>query len=309
MGGNEKVAFKSRREMLFVYAVKDSNPNGDPLNSNHPRYDEETGQVLVSDVRIKRTVRDQWMRDGHLVFVSGEPKTLNDRFGELKEITKKETGKEVMAECIDTRLFGVTFALGKESFSWTGPVQFRWGRSLHSATVDFVQGTSAFATEGRGGEEKQQRSFRNEYKVPFALIGVYGIANQFASETTGATDEDLDALRTALWLGTENLITRSKNEHTSVLSLEIIYKPDFLGKIGSLDEKVYLVNKEGQRISSDEGRAIRSISDVALNILPLVDALAEVSDQVDQIVVKRNTGLVISGMDQLMDLGLNVVEG
>jgi len=45
-----------------VYSVKDANPNGDPLNANHPRYDEETGQVLVSDVRIKRTIRDEFMR-------------------------------------------------------------------------------------------------------------------------------------------------------------------------------------------------------------------------------------------------------
>jgi len=42
--------------------VKDDKSNGDPLNANHPRYDEETGQVLVSDVRIKRTIRDEFMR-------------------------------------------------------------------------------------------------------------------------------------------------------------------------------------------------------------------------------------------------------
>ena len=51
-----------------------------------------------------------------------------------------------MQECLDVRLFGVTFALGKEAFAWTGPVQFKWGRSLHSASFEFIQGTAAFAT-------------------------------------------------------------------------------------------------------------------------------------------------------------------
>ena len=64
--------FNGRKELLFVYSVKDANPNGDPLNANHPRYDEDTGQVLVSDVRIKRTVRDELLRIGEDVFIVGE---------------------------------------------------------------------------------------------------------------------------------------------------------------------------------------------------------------------------------------------
>ncbi|TYO92775.1 type I-B CRISPR-associated protein Cas7/Csh2 [Desulfallas thermosapovorans] len=302
------MSFTSRREMLFVYVVRDANPNGDPLNSNHPRYDEETEQVLVSDVRIKRTVRDQWLRDNKLVFVDGEPKTLKDRFAELKEKTKKNTGREVMAECLDTRLFGVTFALGKEAFSWTGPVQFKWGRSLHAVTVDFVQGTSAFATDGKKGEDKQQRSFRNEYKVPFAMISVYGIANQFASERTGASDEDLDALRGALWQGTENLITRSKNEHMPVFYLEIIYKPGFAGKIGSLDEKITLLDAQGALLSRDTGRALRSVSQCKLNINPLLGSLETFSPHIERVIVKRNNDLVVAGLEELRNMGLDIAE-
>ena len=86
--------FGQRRELLFVYSVKDANPNGDPLNANHPRYDEDTGQILVSDVRVKRTVRDQWLREGKDVFVDGEVKTLKQRVEELKiklNLRKKNT--------------------------------------------------------------------------------------------------------------------------------------------------------------------------------------------------------------------------
>ena len=58
------MSFNRRRELLFLYTVKDANPNGDPLNANHPRFDAETSQILVSDVRIKRTIRDEWLREG-----------------------------------------------------------------------------------------------------------------------------------------------------------------------------------------------------------------------------------------------------
>ena len=57
------MSFNRRRELLFVYC-KRCQSNGDPLNANHPRFDAETSQILVSDVRIKRTIRDEWLREG-----------------------------------------------------------------------------------------------------------------------------------------------------------------------------------------------------------------------------------------------------
>ena len=156
-------------------------------------------------LRIKRTIRDQWLREGLNVFVDGAAKTLKTRIDELKSALKVKTGKEALQQCIDTKLFGVTFAHGSEAFSWTGPVQFKWGRSLHQAKAELIQGTAAFATR----DESEQRSFRNEYIVPFVLLGVYGIANQHASVETGATDADVDKIADGLWTGTVNLITRS----------------------------------------------------------------------------------------------------
>jgi CRISPR-associated protein Csh2 len=235
------MSFNKRREYLFIYTVKDANPNGDPLDANHPRFDEESGQIMVSDVRIKRTIRDQWLREGENVFVDGEAKTLNSRVDELKKEFDVKTGRDALAQCIDTRLFGVTFALNKESFSWTGPVQFKWGRSLHKAESKLIQGTAAFATK----EGSEQRSFRNEYIVPFATIAVYGIANQYASRQTGATDDDLNSLSNALWGGTINLITRSKIGHAPKMLLEIAYIPGFEKMYygANLDQKGALVQR------------------------------------------------------------------
>lgn len=295
------MAFNKRREYLFLYTVKDANPNGDPLNENHPRYDGDTGQAMASDVRVKRTTRDEWVREEELVLVDGKPKSLKTRFEELKEITKKTDAREILQECLDVRLFGVTFALGKEAFSWTGPVQFKWARSLHSASFEFIQGTSAFATEGRTGD-KQQRSFRNEYLVPFALMSVYAIANQHASLETGAEDSDLQKMVDGLWQGTDNLITRSKNEHKARLLLEITYKEGFNGKIGSLDEKVQLLDREGKEMSREKQKALRSLHEVALDIKPLLSAIQLKKDNIEAIRLIQDGEVAILQEKELKDL-------
>ena len=90
------MSFTQRREYLFLYTVKDANPNGNPLEENHPRYDEDTRQAMASDVRIKRTIRDQWIRKGYKVFIDGEAKSLNTRFEELKKDLGKNDAKEVL---------------------------------------------------------------------------------------------------------------------------------------------------------------------------------------------------------------------
>lgn len=291
------MAFAGRREFFFAYTVTDANPNGDPLNANHPRYDEDTEQILVSDVRVKRTVRDQWLREGKAVFVDGETNTLKDRVETLRKAFDVKKGEEALGHCIDTRLFGVTFALGtenkkkKEAFSWTGPVQFKWGRSLHRAKVETVQGTAAFATKETSG----QRSFRSEYRVPFCLIGVYGIANQHPSATTGATEEDLDALVEALWKGTANLITRSKMEHRPRLLLEIRYRNGFDGAIGSLDEKVRLVRRDGSVLSEEEQRMLRTLGGVALDMAGIAERLAALQGSVAAVRLLRDADLVPTG--------------
>ncbi len=294
---------KSRKELLFVYSVKDANPNGDPLNANHPRYDEETGQVLVSDVRIKRTIRDEFMRmkknedEYEEVFIDGLPKTMKNRYEELKsKYTDKKAAQEILKECIDARLFGVTFALGeKETFAWTGPVQFKWGRSLHKAKVEFIQGTGAFVTN-EGGE---QRTIRNEYIVPFALIATYAIGNQYASVRTGASDDDFDKLVEALWNGTNNLITRSKTEHRSRMLLVIDYVEGFNGLIGSLDERIRLVKKDGSELNEDEQLALRNITEVSIDLCEVSKKLETLSDKIEKIKVIKDPDLEILGLDYL----------
>lgn len=67
---------KNRTEMLFLYDIENANPNGDPNDENKPRLDEETGKNIVTDVRLKRTIRDYLLERGHEILV--QEKIYND---------------------------------------------------------------------------------------------------------------------------------------------------------------------------------------------------------------------------------------
>lgn len=296
------MAFKNRREILFVYSVRDANPNGDPLNGNSPRMDEETGRILVSDVRVKRTIRDQWMREGKTVFVDGEAETPQNRLKAIMDSLKVSTVEETLRACIDARLFGVVCPIKNKkdksnkkddkeengdnaggSLSWCGPVQFKWGRSLHKAKENFVQGTAAFASQ----EGKDQRSWRNEYIVPFCAIGIYGVANQYASERTGATEDDLASLLEALWKGTQNLISRSKVGHEPLFLMEVKYKDGFDGCTGLMDRMVRVVREDGTPLGDDEELRLRSLDGMALDLSCLSERLCLKSDFVESLKIVR----------------------
>jgi len=297
------MSFKKRRELLFVYSVRDANPNGDPLVGNHPRYDEKSEQVLVSGDRIKRTIRDQLMREGYPVFIDGEPKTLRSRAQEIKELFNAEAiDKDLLRKCIDIRLFGTLYALKADkqendigTFAWEGPVQWLWGRSLHKADVKEVMGTAAFANE----DSKEQRSFRHEYIVHFALIACYGVANQYSAEKTHATAEDLDIHYDAVWTGHENLLTKSKMGHKPRFLLEVTYKEGYKGLIGLMDEQIMLKKYDGNLLTDEEQLALRSLNEVILDINPLAGAIIDRADYIDRIRIRKDKALKLQGLEKI----------
>ena len=172
----------NRSELLFLYDIVDANPNGDPLDSNKPRIDEETEINLVTDVRLKRTIRD-YLHDykDQGIFI----KEIKDENGNIQDAkkraidfsspdsdydnineAKKDIENNILNECIDVRLFGATIPLTikikkkneSSSIKLTGPVQFRMGRSLNKVEIEQIKGTGAFAS----GEGKDQKTFREE---------------------------------------------------------------------------------------------------------------------------------------------------
>ncbi|HLI46756.1 MAG TPA: type I-B CRISPR-associated protein Cas7/Csh2 [Geobacterales bacterium] len=287
---------KNRSEILFIYDVTDANPNGDPADENKPRIDEETGVNIVTDVRLKRTIRD-YLYDfkNQEIFVREERD--NEEKLKTKETIYEEYGspEKVIEKCIDIRLFGGTFALKKKdakkrkvksseeeepteeepterAFALTGPVQFKFGRSLHRVgEPTFVRGTTVMPS----GEKKGAGTFTEAYILPYSLIAFYGIVNENAAKDTGLTEADVELLLESIWNGTKNLISRSKFGQMPRLLLQVIFKETNY-HIGELDHRIKLVTDKRHE-------EIRDISEVKLDVTQLVAEFESHKQKIDKI--------------------------
>ncbi len=286
---------KNRSELIFLYDIVDNNPNGDPLDSNKPRIDEETGINIVTEVRLKRTIRDYLNEyKGKEIFVR-EIRDKDDKvqdgksrakdFGENKE----EVTNNVLEQCIDVRLFGATIPLDKASITFTGPVQFNLGRSLHKVELKRMKGTGAFAS----GAGKDNKTFREEYILPYSLIGFYGIINEHAAEKTNLTNEDIDLLLEGIWYGTKNLISRSKIGQLPRLLIKINYKEDSY-HIGGMLNKIKLDLKV-------EDEAIRSTNDYFINLSDFIEAINKNNDKIENIEYMADENINFSCEGEIID--------
>ncbi|MGB7000905.1 MAG: type I-B CRISPR-associated protein Cas7/Csh2 [Halobacteriota archaeon] len=281
----------NRAELLFLYDVKDANPNGDPLDENKPRIDEETGVNIVTDVRLKRTIRD-YLHDfkGQEIFIrevrkeDGKLKTKEDRLDDLKI----DSPEDLLEKCIDIRLFGATTAIKNKTITFTGPVQFKIGKSMHRVFLRFIKGTTVMPSK----EAKGQGTFTEEYILPYSLINFYGIINENAAKETTLTDEDVELLLDAIWNGTKNLISRSKVGQIPRLLLKVNYKEDNY-HIGDLNNMVSL-------ISDLRDEEIRDITRVKLDITELVRVLGLNKEKISSIDYKADDRLsfVCNGVEK-----------
>ncbi len=289
-----------REEFLFLYDIKDNNPNGDPMDENKPRIDQESNHNFVTDVRLKRTIRDYLFEykgfDGSKdkdIFVrskesesnkKGDKKGLQD--GKERASDFGNDAKAIIKQCIDIRLFGGVIPLDKDSIRYTGPVQMRMGRSLHRVELKHVKGTGAFASKAGA----TQRTFREEYVLPYSLIGFYGVVNDVAAKHTELSVDDLDLFYDAMWEGTRNLISRTKVGQSPRLLLRIQYKtPGFF--LGDLDRRVSFEHPKKR----DE--EIRDISDGTVNLSALRNALTENGKHVASVTARKDDRVVIDGWE------------
>ena len=280
---------KNRSEMLFLYEIENANPNGDPLNENRPRYDSEDGTVIVSDVRLKRTIRDYWFEykgfngtNDKDIFVRETNYTDGDKTyvadGKRRAKDFKEKRETVINACIDVRVFGAVLPLEKSSITLTGPTQFQMGRSLHKVEVITEQGTGAFASS----DKKAQATFRTEYKVPYALIGFNGIVNEKAANYSQMTEDDKSLLKEGIWEGTKNLISRSKFGQSPVFLLVIEYKDSFY--IGNLRQRVSLKSEKNDL-------AIRGLADFELDLTQVLAELKKEKEHIASVTIKMDSRL------------------
>jgi len=309
---------KNRSEIVFLYDIKDANPNGDPLDENKPRIDEETAINIVTDVRLKRTIRDylnnfkreeifvREIADENGIIQDAKQRANNflekdnlkgESFNKQKEAIKKA----ILDKCIDVRLFGATIPLDISvresskvknvtgSITLTGPVQFKIGRSLHKVEIKHIKGTGAFAA----GKDKRQKTFREEDILPYSLISFYGIINENAAQHTQLTEDDISLLLEGIWNGTKNLISRSKVGQMPRLLLKVNYKEENY-HLGDLDKLIKI--KDIENITEEK---IRDIGEIELDATELIETLNKNKEKIDSIDLKINDRVKINleGMD------------
>ena len=226
------MAIQNRYDFVLLFDVKDGNPNGDPDAGNLPRLDAETGQGLVTDVCLKRKIRNfvaltkdqtdstEKLQDGKKRFeiYVKEKAVLNKQHERAyvaigrKDILdgdeKKRKGGDAVndarewmcANFFDIRTFGAVMSTGVNCGQVRGPIQLTFARSIDPIVASEHSITRmAVATEAEA--EKQQgdnRTMGRKFTVPYGLYMAHGFVSSFLARQTGFSDDDLAVLWDAL---------------------------------------------------------------------------------------------------------------
>ncbi len=225
---------KNKIDFSLIFTVRNANPNGDPLDGNRPRTT-YAGLGEVSDVCLKRKIRNRWIDDGYSVFVqsddrrSDEYRSLKDRAdgcAALKEcqsaisaqkkgskaasgkpiVTKDDYARIACEQWLDVRAFGQVFAFkdgdsnDAVSVGIRGPVSIQSAFSLDTITVTDTQITKSvnLQTDKKDPDKKGADTMGMKHRVDFGVYATYGSINVQAAGKTGFSDEDAFALKEAL---------------------------------------------------------------------------------------------------------------
>ena len=205
---------KGKIDFTVFVSVSNANPNGDPLNGNRPRINLD-GYGEISDVCIKRKIRNRLQDLGQRVFVQPDDRT-DDGFRSLKERAegceelnkeiskKKKADRDLCAriackEWIDVRTFGQVFAFKGEdvSFGVRGPVSIHQAVSLSPVDIISMQITKSVNSEA-GKESKASDTMGTKHRIGYAVYKIMGSVNVQLAEKTGFSQEDAEILKEAL---------------------------------------------------------------------------------------------------------------
>lgn len=209
---------QNKIDFALVLRVKNANPNGDPLNGNRPRTD-YGGLGEITDVCLKRKVRDRLQESGQSIFVQsddrkidGETSLRNRAESEANGIGKKafgkgakkeETAKAACAKWFDVRAFGQVFAFGKDgdasgvSIPVRGPLTIQSAFSKEPVSITSTQITKSVSGEG-DGSKRGSDTMGMKHRVDHGIYECYGSINPQLAERTGFSDTDAAVIKVIL---------------------------------------------------------------------------------------------------------------
>ncbi len=212
------MSLQNKIDFAIIFSVHRANPNGDPLNGNRPRTDYE-GYGEVTDVCIKRKIRDRLQSLGESIFVQSDERKIDgmpslkaraesdenglgkDAFN-VKKTTPEETARRANKKWFDVRTFGQLFAFKSEnkdgvSIPIRGPVSIQSAFSVEPVSVTSTQITKSVSGEG-DGSKKSADTMGMKHRVDRAVYVTFGGMTPQLAERTGFSDEDSKTIKQVL---------------------------------------------------------------------------------------------------------------
>ena len=271
----EKEAIKNRYDFVYLFDVQDGNPNGDPDGDNAPRTDYETGQGLVTDVCLKRKVRNYVqikMGEDQLnqIFVK-EGAVLNNEIKKAykaldlkpkekgKESDNKDKARQYMCEhYYDIRTFGAVMSTGDNAGQVRGAVQLTFARSIDPVMTSEHTVTRMAVTDEK--DKDKERTMGRKATVPYGLYRAHGFISAALARETTFSEDDL----ALLWEALKNMFDLDRSAARGLMAARrlIVFKHDSdLGNAPA--HKLFeLVKVEAK----DPSRPARSFSDYEITV-------------------------------------------
>ncbi|WP_230411963.1 type I-C CRISPR-associated protein Cas7/Csd2 [Denitromonas iodatirespirans] len=279
------MALTNRYDFVLVFDVKDGNPNGDPDAGNLPRLDAESGHGLVTDVSLKRKVRNfvglvKGEEPPFEIYVK-EKAVLNRTHerayvsvgaeDELKGEDKKRKGKSdtvskardwMCANFFDVRTFGAVMSTGVNCGQVRGPVQLTFARSV-DPVVALEHSITRMAVATEAEAEKQEgdnRTMGRKHTVPYGIYVAHGFVSSFLARQTGFGDDDLELL----WQSLEHMFEHDRSAARGEMSTRGLYVFKHDSELGNahahdLFDRIRIARKP-------EAEVPRSFADYAVSI-------------------------------------------
>jgi len=241
------MSLTNKIDFALILKVKNANPNGDPLNGNRPRTNYD-GFGEITDVCLKRKIRDRLHESGHSIFVQSDEKktdqmnSLRERaesaeYGlgkesfDAKKTTREQASAKACQKWMDVRSFGQVFAFKKDSKKDTkesdapgvsiairGPVTIQSAFSLEPVSVTSTQITKSVNGEG-DGSKKASDTMGMKHRVDDAVYVTFGAMTPQLAEKTGFSNEDSEEIKKVMLKLFENDASSARPEG----SMEVLY--------------------------------------------------------------------------------------
>ena len=292
------MTIEKRYDFVFLFDVQDGNPNGDPDAGNLPRIDPQTGEGLVTDVCLKRKVRNfiqMTQNDEHHDIFIREKIILNDLIAEAHqqdEVKDKPKGREktesarqyMCKRYYDIRTFGAVLTTGENAGQVRGPVQLTFSRSIDPIVTlehTITRCAPAKEVENPNPEDSEEEKAKKErgrmgrkFTVPYGLYRCHGFISAHFAKQTGFSESDLELF----WQALVNMFDHDHSAARGQMNARGLYVFEHSGSLGdapadSLFKRIQVVKKGGVEVVRNFDDYLVSVDDQNLGETKLLRKL------------------------------------